>query len=203
MKSANTTALEQDALREVANIGAGHAASMLARLVGGVGVMLDVPRMLPGGSVSMTTLLGGAGTDVVAVKLGIQGGLRGEMWWVLPRADAARLGGRLLRRPALHGKLSNDEHSALAEAANVVASACLTAIGQMARVPLLPSTPQVFEGDVAEVMEGREESPAPPLVLESRFHSTDAPTFGGQLVLTFDGMSLAVLMEKLGLRNAV
>ena len=198
----NTSALEQDALREVANIGAGHAASMLARLVGGVGVMLDVPRVLPGGSVSMTTLMGGEGIHVVAVKLGIQGGLRGEMWWVLPRADAARLGGRLLRRPALHGKLSNDEHSALAEAANVVASACLSAIGQMARVPLLPTTPTVYEGEVGEVM-AKEDITSSPLVLESRFHSTDAPTFGGQLVLTFDGMSLAVLMEKLGLRGSV
>jgi chemotaxis protein CheC len=200
VKLASTTALEQDALREVANIGAGHAASMLARLVGGVGVMLDVPRVLPGGAVSMTTLLGGEGTHVVAVKLSIQGGLRGQMWWVLPREDAARLGGRLLRRPALHGKLSNDEHSALAEAANVVASACLDAIGKMSRVPLLPSTPQVFEGDVAEMM-ATEENTSPPLVLESRFHSTDAPTFGGQLVLTFDGLSVAVLMEKLGLRG--
>src|SRR5688572_16354227 len=100
---------------------------MLARLVGGVGVMLDVPRVLPGGAVSMTTLLGGEGTQVVGVKLAIQGGLRGQLWWVLPREDAARLGGRLLRRPALHGKLSDDEHSALAEAANVVASACLDA----------------------------------------------------------------------------
>lgn len=200
MKPASTTALEQDALREVANIGAGHAASMLARLVGGVGVMLDVPRVLPGGAISMTTLLGGEGTQVVAVRLTIQGGLRGQMWWVLPREDAARLGGRLLRRPALHGKLSGDEHSALAEAANVVASACLDAIGQMSRVPLLPSTPEVFEGDVSELL-SREEVPPPPLVLESRFHSTDAPTFGGQLVLTFDGISVAVLMEKLGLRR--
>ena len=202
MTAHNSTALEQDALREVANIGAGHAASMLARLVGGVGVMLDVPRVMPGGSMSLTTLLGGEGTEVVAVKLGIQGGLRGMMWWVLPRADAMRLGARLLRRPAAHGHLSSDDHAALAEAANVVASACLSAIGDMSRVPLLPSTPELLEGDVSTLM-GNEESGAQSLVLESRFHSTDAPTFGGQLVLTFDGVSLAVLMEKLGLRGTL
>jgi hypothetical protein len=67
-------------------------------------------------------------------------------------------------------------------------------------VPLLPSTPTVFEGDVAEML-ATDDLVAPPLVLESRFHSTDAPTFGGQLVLTFDGVSVAVLMEKLGLRG--
>lgn len=202
MNPNSTNALEQDALREIANIGAGHAASMLARLVGGVGVMLDVPRIMPGGVAAMTTLLGGEGIAVVAVKLDIEGGLRGHMWWVLPKEDARRLGGRLLRRPALHGHLSGDEHSALAEAANVVASSCLSAIGQMSRVPLLPSTPRLFEGEVSEIV-AREEPGSPPLVLESRFHSTDAPTFGGQLVLTFDSMSLAVLMEKLGLRGSV
>lgn len=203
MTATPTNALEQDALREVANIGAGHAASMLARLVGGVGVMVDVPRVVVGGAVALKTLLGGEGTKVVAVQLVIQGGLRGRLWWVLPQEDALRLGGRLLRRPAASGFLSSDEHSALAEAANVVASACLSAIGDLSRVPLLPSTPQLFEGDLAALPLSHDVSGPPPLVLESRFMSTDSPFFGGQLLLEFDGVSLAVLMEKLGLRGTV
>ena len=39
------TALQADALAEVANIGGGHAASMLARLISGLGVMVDLPRV--------------------------------------------------------------------------------------------------------------------------------------------------------------
>src|SRR4051812_9677092 len=123
------TATQQDALAEVANIGNGHAASMLARLVGGEGVMIDVPRVSLVDTAQLASLLGGAGTHVVAAEFSIDGGLPGRLFWVLPREDARRLSARLLRRPPSKGPFSSDETGALTEAANIVASACLQVVG--------------------------------------------------------------------------
>ena len=50
--------LELDALREIANIGCGHAASALSRMVGGKGVCVDVPRVLAARKEEILALVG-------------------------------------------------------------------------------------------------------------------------------------------------
>ena len=64
MTLAAPTATQQDALAEIANIGSGHAASMLARLINGLGVMVDVPRVSLVDSTQLVTLLSGSVRDV-------------------------------------------------------------------------------------------------------------------------------------------
>jgi chemotaxis protein CheC len=192
------TAIQQDALAEVANIGSGHAASMLARLVGGDGVMVDVPRVSLVDSAQLATLLGGAGTQVLAAEFSIDGGLPGRLFWVLPREDARRLSGRLLRRPTAHGPLTQDETAALNEAANIVASACLTGIGRLLKLMLLPSPPDLAEGEV-ETLLGGKGAHFDAVVMEARFAARDSPSFGGQLMMVFDGAGIQTLLTRLGL----
>lgn len=198
MSLAAPTALQQDALAEVANIGGGHAASMLSRLISGLGVMVDVPRVSLVDSQRLTALLGGAGTQVLAAEFSIDGGLAGRLFWVLPREDARRLAGRLLRRPTAGGTLNADEAAALTEAANIVASACLTVIGGLLRLKLLPSPPDLAEGDIGTLLgSGKVQFDA--VALETRFSSTDAPAFVGQLMMVFDAEGVATLLTRLGL----
>jgi chemotaxis protein CheC len=185
--------VQQDALREVANIGGGHAASMLARLVGGLGVMTDVPRVSPVDVGQLPLLLGGVGMRAVTIGFTFDGSLKGHLWWVLPADDARRLGGRLLARPTANGRLSSEERGALAEAANIVASSCCTAIGSLLRARVMPSTPHLQEGDVGLVL-GAYPATAPALVLDARFFSNDAPTFGGQLLLMLDEENVKALL---------
>jgi chemotaxis protein CheC len=191
-----TTLGQQDALREVANIGGGHAASMLARLVGGLGVMTDVPRVSHVEVGQLALLVGGAGMRAVTIGFTFEGGLSGHLWWVLPVDDARRLGGRLLARPTANGRLSTEERGALAEAANIVASSCCTAIGTLLRQRVVPSTPHLQEGDVGMVL-GAYPSTEPAVVLDAHFHSNDSPTFGGQLLLMFDAANVRTLLEHL------
>ena len=191
------TALQQDALAEVANIGGGHAASMLARLISGLGVMVDLPRVSLVDSAQLAELLGGRDTQVLAAEFSIDGGLPGRLFWVLPREDARRLAGRLLRRPTAKGDLNPDEHAALTEAANIVASACLTVVGGMVRLKLLPSPPDLAEGEVGQLV-GSGTPSFDAIVLEARFASTDAPGFAGQLMMVFGAEGMGTLLTRLG-----
>jgi chemotaxis protein CheC len=191
------TASQQDALAEVANIGSGHAASMLARLISGLGVMVDVPRVSLVDSAQLVSLLGGKGTQVLAAEFSIDGGLPGRLFWVLPREDARRLAGRLLRRPTATGELNVDEAAALTEAANIVASACLTVVGGLLRLKLLPSPPDLAEGEIGTLL-GSGKSSFDAVVLEARFASTDSPGFVGQLMMVFGADGMRTLLTQLG-----
>lgn len=196
MSAVQPTAPQQDALREAANIGGGHAASMLSRLVGGLGVMVEVPRIAPAAGGQLIAMCGGAGTRVLGAEFTIEGGLDGKLFWVLPKEDARRLGGRLLRRPTSDGHLSADEELALAEAANIVASACLSVLGGLTRLKLAPSPPDLADGDIATLLAGDDRKG---WALETRFQSTDAPTFGGQLLLLLSHAGVDTLLARMGL----
>jgi chemotaxis protein CheC len=191
-----TTLKQQDALREVANIGGGHAASMLARLVGGLGVMTEVPHVTHVDVGQLPLLMGGVGMRAVTIGFTFDGNLKGHLWWVLPVDDARRLGGRLLARPTANGRLSTEERGALAEAANIVASSCCSAIGQLLRARVVPSTPHLQEGDVGMVL-GAYPATDSALVLDARFHSNDAPTFGGHLLIMLDPENVRSLLAQL------
>lgn len=198
MTLAAPTASQQDALAEVANIGSGHAASMLARLISGLGVMVDVPRVSLVDSAQLVSLLGGKGTQVLAAEFSIDGGLPGRLFWVLPREDARRLAGRLLRRAtATERDLNADETAALTEAANIVASACLTVVGGLLRLKLLPSPPDLAEGEVGTLL-GSGQNSFDAVVLEARFASTDSPGFVGQLMMVFGADGMRTLLTQLG-----
>ena len=191
------SASQQDALAEVANIGSGHAASMLARLISGLGVMVDVPRVTLADPAQLVSLLGGAGQQVLAAEFSIDGGLPGRLFWVLPREDARRLAGRLLRKPTATGPLTVDETAALTEAANIVASACLTVMGGLLRLKLLPSPPDLAEGEVGTLLGSS--TPYDAVALEARFASTDSPGFVGQLMMVFGAEGLKTLLQQLGI----
>lgn len=191
---------QEDALREVFHLGSAQAASMLARLVGDVGVLVDVPVVLAANRWQVGWLLGGRDVRVVATTFRVhsQEGVEGELWWVL-RADAAdRLGRRLLSRPGVSGPLSTSSRAALAEAANIVASASLSTIGTMVHARLLPSTPEVFEGAVANLV-GSTDHEGLRTVLAASFLSTNSPEFQGWLVVLFDDSAREALLRRLGL----
>lgn len=194
------TSRQEDALREVCHLGSAWAASMLARLVGDVGVLVDVPVVLAANRWQVGWLLGGRDLRVVAATFQVSSddGLSGELWWVLKADDAERLGRRLLSRPGVTGPLSTSARAAVAEAANIVASACLSSIGTMVHARLLPTTPDVRELTVSTLV-GEPDSDALRTVLGASFVSTNAPTFSGWLVLLVDEATREALLRRLGL----
>jgi chemotaxis protein CheC len=196
------TGRQEDALREVCHLGSAQAASMLARLVGDVGVLVDVPVVLAANRWQVGWLLGGRDVRVVAATFHVSAtdddSLQGELWWVLKSEDAERLGRRLLSRPGVSGTLSSSARAALAEAANIVASACLSSIGTMVHAKLLPTTPDVRELTVSALV-GPPDDEALRTVLGASFVSTNAPAFGGWLVLLFDEATREGMLRRLAL----
>jgi chemotaxis protein CheC len=190
--------IQLDALREVANIGCGHAVSALARLVGGRTVHLSVPRVMLATAAEVAELLGGGDTRVVAAKLGMQGQLRGVLLLVLPEADSNALEALLLRR---EDAPAEERESALSETANIVASACLSAIGTLTGWRLLPSVPVLVRGAAGPVLSSvvaETQGDNRVVVLETRFASVGAPAVSGQMLLVLERDSSKALLARLG-----
>jgi len=189
-------ARQEDALREVVQLGSAQAASMLARLVGDVGVLVEVPRVVEVTRPQLGWLLGGRDVPVLAASFALEGDVPGTLWWVLPMDSAERLGQRLLRRPGVTGPLASSRTAALAEAANIVASACCSSMGSMLKAKMLPSTPKVVPTTVeALIAEGGVELVTAVL---AGFVSTNAPTFSGTLVLLLAPSVAADVLKRLG-----
>ena len=190
--------IQLDALREVANIGCGHAVNALARLVGGRTVNLSVPRALLASTAEVAQLLGGGEAPVVAARLGMEGQLRGVLMLVLPVEDAGALEALLLRR---HDAPLEDRESALSETANIVASACLSAIGTMTGWRLLPTVPVLVRGSASSVVSAavaEADGDNPLVVLETRFSAVGLPAVSGQVLLVLEHDSSHALLSRLG-----
>jgi chemotaxis protein CheC len=199
--NAQPTELQLDALREVANVGCGHAASALSQLVGGRKVQIDVPRVMVTEVDQMSALVGGQDARVVAAVLGMEGELQGQLLLILPENDAHLLASLLLNQPS-RGALTDVERSAIGEAANIVASACLNAMSALTGLRLLPSTPTLSQESASEVMDEAMEHTATQagllVVLEARFFTASNPLIGGQLLVLPERASLKKLLERLG-----
>src|SRR5947209_10571615 len=83
-----------DALREVANIGAGHAATALSQMVGQT-IMISVPTINVSRLEDMPQQVAAPDEPVAAVLMHMLGDLTGRTLLVFPRHTAIRLAGML------------------------------------------------------------------------------------------------------------
>ena len=89
--------LQRDALREVANIGAGHAATALSQLTNRT-IMISVPEVNISRLEEVPEILGQADDVVAAVLMHMMGDLTGRTLVLFPDASAKVLCDILLRR---------------------------------------------------------------------------------------------------------
>jgi len=194
------TELQLDALREVANVGCGHAANALSKLVGGRAVRIEVPRVVVTRASEMAEIVGGAEAQVVVASLDLVGDLAGRLLLVLQKDDAQQLSAQLLigDQPSARPL----QLSAIAEAGNIVASACLNAIGTFTGFRLLPSTPTLSQDTAGAILQGTvrdlQSDAGMVTVLEARFMTTTSPLLRGQLLVVPRGSSLEILLHRLG-----
>ena len=90
-------ALQVDALREVANIGAGHAATALSQMVGET-IMISVPTINVSRLEDIPPQVAAPDEPVAAVLMHMLGDLTGRTLLVFPRRTAVRLASRLLNQ---------------------------------------------------------------------------------------------------------
>jgi chemotaxis protein CheC len=91
-------ALQLDALREVANIGAGHAATALSQMTNRT-IMIQVPEVNVRPLEEVSDLLGSADEVIAAVLMHMMGDLTGRAMVVFPERSAYTVCDYLFRRP--------------------------------------------------------------------------------------------------------
>jgi chemotaxis protein CheC len=135
-------AIQMDALREVANIGAGHAATALSQMVGRT-IMISVPTINVSRLEDIPPQVAERDEPVAAVLMHMLGDLTGRTLLVFPRSTAVRLAALLLRREPVGEDFTEMEQSAIKEAGNILSSAYMNALSDFMGMMLLPSPPSL------------------------------------------------------------
>src|SRR6476659_5098101 len=135
-------ALQLDALREVANIGAGHAATALSQMIHST-IMISVPTINVSRLEEVPPQVSAPEEPVAAVLMHMLGDLTGRTLLVFPKPTAVRLAELMLRRPASSEELGEMEQSAIKEAGNILSSAYMNALSDFMGMMLLPSPPSL------------------------------------------------------------
>jgi chemotaxis protein CheC len=146
------TAVQRDALREVANIGAGHAATALSQMTGSP-IMISVPTVHVAPLGEVAPQLAPGEDPVAAVLMDMLGDLTGRTLLVFPKATVMRIAERMLRRPLGSSvALGALERSAVMEAGNILSGAYLNALSDFMGLVLLPSPPTLAIDAAAAVV---------------------------------------------------
>ena len=133
-----------DALREVANIGAGHAATALSQMVNQK-IMVDIPEIKIVRLEDVGELVGAPDEIVSAVMMQLLGDVTGRTVQIFPWRTAVQLTSTLLRRnnaggPEDFGEL---EQSALKEVGNILVGAYINALSEFMGLMLIMSPPAI------------------------------------------------------------
>jgi len=137
----NLKAMQLDALQEVANIGAGHAATALSQMTGHT-IMISVPQLTIARLEDVPSQIEPGEEPVAAVLMKMLGDLTGLTMLVFPRPTALRVASLMLKKPVAT-ELGPLEQSALKEAGNILSAAYLNALSEFMGMILLPSPPSL------------------------------------------------------------
>ena len=145
-------ALQLDALREVANIGAGHAATALSQMTNRT-IMISVPEVNVRPLEEVADLLGQPDAVVAAVLMQMMGDLTGRTLVLFPEVSAKRLCDILLRRPdGTTNEFGAMEQSGLKEVGNILVSAYMNALSDFMGMMLVPSVPSLVIDQSAAIL---------------------------------------------------
>ena len=154
------TALQQDALVEVINIGFGRAAASLSKLTG-QRVQLEVPQitMCPLEELS-DTLRPMVQNEVASIHQIFTGSVAGDALLVLDEHSAAILKELLTNEPAMPLQMDASAREVLTEVGNILLNACLGSFGNLLQVQVSFSVPhptlETLEGVVSSVTVNRQ-----------------------------------------------
>ncbi|MFN0181353.1 MAG: chemotaxis protein CheC [Gemmatimonadales bacterium] len=197
------TPAEIDALREVANIGAGHAATALSQMTG-CKIMINVPEVSVRRLEEAAELIGPADTIVAAVLMHMMGDLTGRTLLVLPETSARGLCRILLRREDVGDAFGEMERSTINETGNILCSAYLNALSDFMGMMLVPSVPALVIDQAGAVLTtaylnfGHARDFV--ICVETAFRiAGSSEQLAGQFILMPDGASLAAIFDAIHL----
>lgn len=135
--------LQMDVLREIGNIGAGNAATALAKMLNKK-VDMDVPKIRVLEFKEVNETLGGAEILVIGILLRVTGDLTGDIMFILEYKAAQVLVNILMGKTAEELNDFNElELSALKEIGNILAGSYLSALSALTNLKIMPSVPEL------------------------------------------------------------
>lgn len=141
-----------DILKEVGNVGAGHAATALSVLMNdNVKVSVTAARLCEFDGIA--DVVGGPEQIVVGVFIRIQGDIEGSVMLLLSDSSAHHLLQRLMNKPAHEEEFTDIELSALAEVGNILAGSYTNAIGRLSGLSLTQSVPAIAVDMAAAILD--------------------------------------------------
>lgn len=189
-----------DAIREIVNIGAGHAATNLSTLTG-LRVMISVPRIQWVASAEEVERQLPPEGPAVSVEVPIVGGEHGRdehASLILSRETALRMVMLMLRRDQPPGgDIGPLERSALLEMGNIVCAAYVGVLGDFLGRGVMIGAPSLEERPTG----GAARHPGEGLLIETDFGFPET-TFEGLFVLSHADVSFSSLLDALGLSGA-
>ena len=132
-----------DAMREIANIGAGHAATALSKMTDRV-IMIDVPEV----SIMRLEDVGGVTGEpddvVAAVMMKVLGDVTGRTVQIFPGTSAVKLVGLVSGiEPEFPGGFTAAHEATLKEIGNIIVGAYLNALSDFMGLLLIMSVPAI------------------------------------------------------------
>lgn len=135
--------LQIDVLREIGNIGAGNAATALAKMLN-KRIDMDVPKVKILEFKEVNEILGGAETVVVGILLNVNGDLNANIMFMLEEQAAHIFVNILMGRPVNQIlEFTELELSALKEIGNILAGSYLSALSSLTNLLMYPSVPDI------------------------------------------------------------
>jgi len=138
-----------DALKEVANIGSGHAATSLSQLMNKK-VMVRIPKILTGPLEDVILKIADPNDVVVSVLLYFLGDLTGRTLLIYPFEDAQEITSLLM--PTVQDNSAEVQESLLKEVSNILSCSYMNALGELLGLLILPSVPGMIVDMVGAVL---------------------------------------------------
>jgi chemotaxis protein CheC len=192
--------LQRDALREVGNIGAGHAATALSQMLNRT-VRISEPSIEILKFEDLAARIGDDDAEISVVHMAVLGDAPGQMLVLFDRAQAVGFVQTFISR--LVGDIQvfdSIADSTLKEIGNIIAGAYLTALMSLTGTNLLPSIPTLSSGTARSTFQALTRIPPEQEVflIETGFLE-GGPATSGQFILIPDAGSLQPLFSAFGL----
>jgi chemotaxis protein CheC len=136
------SAVQADAIQELGNIGAAHAATTLSQMIGST-VQMSVPGIKAVDIADLASFMGEESAALVVFEL--QGEIQhgGFVIFYITRESAIRLTNTMLGLTDMNRPMNEMDESALLEVGNIMVSAFLDATAELLGFVMLPSPPSM------------------------------------------------------------
>ncbi len=202
MKIVDLNEEQLDALR-AGNIGAGHASTALAQMIGKK-VLINVSKASIVESEGITEAIGGAETMIVGVYLRLLGAAKGNSLLAFQEDHALKLANMMLGKEeqGTSVEVNEERRSALKELGNILIGAYLTALSNFLGLSIICSVPYLAYDMAKAVLDllaiDMSQQVEHALIIDTEF-IISSQKLGGQFLIFFDPESSTKILKALGM----